>query len=87
MNPNYDAVIKQALDKLLDASFIAQVEEVSWLLLIVIVTKKNGKFKICLDFWQLNVVTKKDPYLVPFTKKVLNEMIGHEVYSFLDGFF
>jgi hypothetical protein len=40
-----------------------------------------------MDFQRLNVVTKNDRYILPFTEEVLDEMVGHEVYSFLDGFF
>jgi hypothetical protein len=39
-----------------------------------------------VDFQQLNAATKKDPYPLPFIEKVLDEVAGHEVYSFLDGF-
>ncbi len=42
--------------------------------------------KICVDFWKLNAATKKDPYLLPFTNEVINIIVGHEVYTFLDGF-
>jgi hypothetical protein len=34
------------------------------------VPKKNGKFIICVDFKKLNITTKKDPYLLPFTDEV-----------------
>jgi len=44
VNPNYVAVIKQDLDKLLTAKFIVPMEEVTWLSPIVVVLKKNGKF-------------------------------------------
>ncbi len=37
-------------------------------------------------FWKLNVAMKKDPYYLPFSKEVLDMVVGHEVYSFLDGF-
>jgi hypothetical protein len=50
MNPNYVAIIKQDLDKLLNASFIALMEEARWLLPFVVVPKKNGKFRIYVDF-------------------------------------
>jgi hypothetical protein len=50
MNPNYVAVIKQDLDKFLSAGFIALMEEVNWLSPIVMVSKKNDKLKICVDF-------------------------------------
>jgi len=59
MNPNYVAMVKQDLDKLLTAGFIALVEETTWLLPIVVVPKKN-KPRICVDFHKLNVATKKD---------------------------
>jgi hypothetical protein len=29
---------------------------------------------------------KKDPYLLPSTKEILNMVAGHEIYLFLDGF-
>jgi hypothetical protein len=50
MNPNYVTIIKQDLDKLLNAGFIALVEEANWLSSIIIVSKNNGKFRICVDF-------------------------------------
>lgn len=65
MNPNYANIVKQDIDKLLEASFIAPVEEASWLSPIVIVPKKNGKLRICVDFRKLNATTKKDPTFYP----------------------
>jgi hypothetical protein len=48
------------------------MEEVTWLSPIVVVPKKNKKLQICVDFCKLNVVTKKDPYPLPFMEKVSN---------------
>jgi hypothetical protein len=62
----------------------------SWwrkLLPIVVVPKKNNKFRIYMDFQQLNVATKKDSYHLSCIEKVLDEIVGHKIYSFLDGFF
>ncbi len=87
MNPNYVVVVKQDLDKFINACFIAPMEEANWLSLIVIILKKNNKLKIYLDFRWLNATTKKDPYPLPFTKEVQDEVTCHKVYSFLDGFF
>jgi hypothetical protein len=50
------------------------------------VLEKNGKLKICVDFRKLNATTMKDPYLLPFIDEVINTVVGHEVYTFLDGF-
>ncbi len=72
---------------MLAAGFIKLVKEASWLSPIVVVPKKNGKLRICVDFKKLNAVVKKDPYPLPFTNEVINTIIGHGVYTFLDGFF
>jgi hypothetical protein len=53
----------------------------------VVVPKKNGKLKICVDFKKLNKATKKDPYPLPFFDKVLNIVIRSEAYSFLHEYF
>jgi hypothetical protein len=58
----------------------------TWLSPIVVMFKKDGKLKICVDFRKLNVIIKKDPYLLLFTNEVINIIVGHEVYTFLDGF-
>jgi hypothetical protein len=71
---------------LLAIGFIKFVEEATWLSPIVIVPKKNGKLKICIDFRKLNVATKKDPYPLPFTNEVLNIVAGYEAYSFLNRY-
>ncbi len=60
--------------------------EATWLSPIVVVPKKNGKLKICIDFRKLNAITKKDPYPLPFIDEVLNTLVGYEAYSFLDGY-
>ncbi len=52
----------------------------------MVIPEKNGQFKIYVDFKKLNVATKKDPYPLPFTNEVLNIIVGHDVYSFLDGY-
>ncbi len=75
------------MDKLLSVNFIALAEEISWVLPIVVVPKNNGKLRICVAFQQLHVITKKDPYPLTFIEEVLDEVVGHEVYLFLDGFF
>jgi hypothetical protein len=46
----------------------------------VVVPKKNGKLKIYVDFKKFN------PYPLPFINEVINIVIGHEMYTFLDDF-
>ncbi len=50
--------------------FIQSIEEATWLSPIVVVLKKNGKFKICINFKKLNATIKKDPYPLSFIDEV-----------------
>ncbi|MCO5551883.1 hypothetical protein L7F22_005389 [Adiantum nelumboides] len=86
MNPNYVAKVKEEIDALLKAGFIAEVESSDWLFSIVVVSKKNGKLRICVDFRKLNEQTIKDPFPLLFTDTMLDQVAGHEMYSFLDGY-
>ncbi len=52
----------------------------------MVVLKKNGKLRIYVDFKKLNATTKKDPYLLFFMDEIINTIVGHEVYTFMDYF-
>jgi hypothetical protein len=86
MNPNYVSKVHEDLDYLFDVGFIILIGLMKWLSPILIVPKKNGKLCICVDYRQLNPLTKIDPYPFPFIDEVLNLIVGKELYSFLDGF-
>ncbi len=49
LNLNYVAVVKQDMNNLLTTRFIQLVEEATWLSHIVVVPKKSGKLRICVD--------------------------------------
>jgi hypothetical protein len=78
LNPNYVTVVKQDIDKLLATIFIQPTKEATWLSPIVVMPKKNGKVKFCVDFKKLNKVTKKNPYPLPFIYEVLDTITGYE---------
>ncbi|MCO5554983.1 hypothetical protein L7F22_008522 [Adiantum nelumboides] len=86
MNPNYATKVKEEIDSLLKAEFIAEVESSDWLFLVVVVPKKNGKLRICVDFRKLNEQTIKDTFPLLFTDTKLDQVTGHEMYSFLNGY-
>jgi hypothetical protein len=52
----------------------------------VVVLKKNGKLKICVDFRKLNRATKKDPHPLSFFDEVLNTITWYEAYLVLNGY-
>ena len=84
MNPNYATKVKSELDKLLQAKFISPVDSAPWLSPMVIIPKKNGTLRVCVDFRKLNATTKKDHYPLPYTEEIIDEVAGHEMYSFID---
>ena len=91
LNPKYSLMVKEEIDRLLEAGFIYPVHNSEWVSPIVVVPKKVGadgkvKIRVCQDFRKLNAATKKDYFPLPFTDIILDHVAGHECYSFLDGF-
>jgi hypothetical protein len=53
------------VQKLLDARIIWEVRYLVWVANIVMVPKKNGNMRMCIDFTELNKACPKDPYPLP----------------------
>ena len=86
MNPQLQLVVKAELEKLLQAGFIKPVEITDWVSPMVLVKKKNGKLRVCIDYRKLNKNTQKDHFPLPFINSILDEVAGHEMYTFMDGY-
>ncbi len=85
-NPRYMAMVKEKFDKLLEAGFIKPVEITEWVSPVVLALKNNGKLRVCVNYKVLNKVTKKDRYPLPFCEEILEEVAGHKMYTFRDGY-
>lgn len=70
----------------MDAGFIYPISDSEWVSPLVLVPKKNGKWRICVDYRELNKATKKDHFPLPFIDQVLDGLTGKKFFSFLDGF-
>jgi len=86
MNPNLREIVKEELQKLLNAGFIYPISDSEWVSPLVIVPKKNGKWRVCVDYRTLNKATQKDHFPLPFIDQVLDNLAGKKFFSFLDGF-
>ena len=86
MNPTFKEIVKEELQKLLDLWFIYPISNSEWVSPLVLVPKKNGKWRICVDYRELNKATKKDHFPLPFIDQVLDGLTGKKLFSFLDGF-
>ena len=73
-----EALLKE-VKALLWVGFIYLLEDSEWVSPVVVVPKKNGKWRICVDFKPLNAVTKRDHFALPFQDEILDEIVGYEM--------
>jgi hypothetical protein len=65
MSDDKVVAVKSEVQRLLDATVIREVMYPKWLANTVPVKKKNGKWRMCIDFTDLNKATPKDNYPLP----------------------
>jgi hypothetical protein len=72
---------------MLEADIIEPVEESEWIHSMVVQDKRQGRgIRVWVDLRKLNDACLHDPFPTPFMDEVLNNVGGHEAYSFTDGF-
>ena len=71
---------------MLDVGFIGPVKYPIWLSNIVLVKKKNGKSRMCVDFTSLNKACPKDNFPLPRISTLIDSAAGCELLSLLDYF-
>ncbi|XP_052198304.1 homeobox-leucine zipper protein HDG5-like [Diospyros lotus] len=52
----------------------------------LIPTRIQTGWRMCIDYRKLNSVTRKDHFSLPFLDQVLERIVGHAFYCFLDGY-
>jgi hypothetical protein len=77
---------KAEVHRLLEARFIKPIAYPSCLTNIVMVLKKSGKWRMCIDFTSLNKACPKDNFPLPRIDKIVESAAGCEVMSLLDCF-
>ena len=53
---------------------------------VVVTPKKNGKWRVCVDYKPLNAATKRDQFPLPLQDEILNEVAGYKRYTVCDGY-
>ncbi|XP_065623715.1 uncharacterized protein LOC136065022 [Quercus suber] len=62
---DHSEAIRDEVKKLKQAEAIKEVFYLEWLANIVVVKKKSGKWRVCVDFTDLNRACPKDPFPIP----------------------
>ena len=84
--PERQKAINEEVDKLLQARAIREVEYPQWLANVVLVKKSNDKWRLCIDFIDVNRACSKDSFLLPRIDLIVNATANHELLSFMDAF-
>ena len=78
--------IGEEIAKLLAAGFIKKVNHLEWLANPVLVRKKSGKWRMCVDYTGLNKACPKDPFPLPRIDQIVDSTSGCETLCFLNAY-
>ena len=74
------------VNKLHAANFIREVHYPEWLANVVMVKKANGKWRMCVDFTDLNSACPKDSSPLLRIDQLMDSTTGHKLLTFMDAF-
>ncbi|GFX50886.1 hypothetical protein TNCV_2732371 [Trichonephila clavipes] len=83
VSPTERRIIHEEVQKMLDEG-IVQPSESPWSSPVVLVRKKDGSWRFCVDYRKLNSVTKKDVYPLPRIDDTLDCLKGAKFFSSMD---
>ena len=84
--PERQKAINEEVCKLLQAGEIREVEYSKWLANVVLVKKANGKWRLCIDFTDVNRACPKDSFPLPRIDIIVDATADHELLTFMDAF-
>jgi len=76
---------QEEIDKLVQVGFIQKACYTTWLANVVMF-KSNGKWRMCVDYTDLNKPCPKDSYPLPTIDRLVDGATGHQILSFLDAY-
>ena len=76
-------VIEQEVNTMLERGIIRESDS-PWASQVVLVAKKDGSVRFCVDFRHLNEATEKDAYPLPYISDCIDALHGAQWFSTLD---
>lgn len=83
MSPEKQRILVEQVDEMLGLDVIEPCES-AWSSPVLIVNKKNGQPRFCLDSRKLNAVTKRDAYNLPYVSEILDNLRDARYLTSLD---
>lgn len=74
------------VEKLLRAGFIREVKYPEWNSNVDLVKKANEKWRMCVDFIDLNKACSKNSFPLPKIDQLVDSIVGHGLLNFMDAF-
>ncbi|XP_072081070.1 uncharacterized protein [Arachis hypogaea] len=71
---------------LLEAGFIKELEYSTWLSNVVLVKKASEKWRMCVDYSDLNKTCPKDSFSLPNIDTLVDSVAGYRFLSFMDAY-
>ncbi|EUC60894.1 Transposon Tf2-1 polyprotein, putative, partial [Rhizoctonia solani AG-3 Rhs1AP] len=81
--PKEDKELRKTLARQLEASLITPSTS-PMASPIIFVKKKNGKLRLCVDYWYLNSITKKNVYPLPLPSDLIEKLRGAKIFTKFD---
>jgi hypothetical protein len=75
--------LKKQLEELIEKKFIRPSVS-PWGAPVLLVKKKDGSMRLCIDYRQLNKVTIKNKYPLPRIDDLMDQLVGAKVFSKID---
>ena len=82
-SPLENDFLEKEINKMLKEGIISPSES-PWSAPVIIIKKKNGKFWLCVDYRQLNSITKRDQYPLPRVDELLDAFKNTKYFSTID---
>ena len=83
--PERDQAVRDEVARLLSTGFIREVYYPDWLANVILVKKANGKWRMCVDFPNLNRACPKDSFPLPRIDQLVEFTVSHKLLTFMDA--